>query len=64
MSPTAVDRLEPESTDAQVQAAVSDCIAAEVRNGTEQQQAIAMCHEMMRKKTGRQQPAGGGQPNA
>ena len=49
--PTAVDRLEQGSDEAQVKAAVSDCTAAEVRAGTPQDQAVAMCSEMAKKKT-------------
>lgn len=50
--PTAVDKLSKDSSDAQLKAAVSDCIASEVNRGTDQQQAIAMCSEMAREKTG------------
>lgn len=52
MSPTAVDRLTPDSSDAQIKAAISSCIATEVNAGRPQDQAVAMCHEMSRKKTG------------
>ena len=52
--PTAVDRLTKDSSDAQVKAAVSDCIATEVNNGTEQDQAAAMCYSMAREKTGKE----------
>ena len=52
MSPTAVDKLEKDSTDSAVQAAISDCIATEVRGGRDQKQAVAMCHSMSRAKTG------------
>jgi len=52
MSPTAVDNLEPGSKEGQVKAAISDCIATEIRNGKSQEQAVAMCMEMSRKKTG------------
>ncbi len=51
--PTSVDRLTEGSVDAQVDAAISDCIATEVNAGTPQDQAIAMCHQMVRDKTGR-----------
>jgi len=58
--PTEVDRLENESTDESIQAAISDCIATEVRGGMPQDQAVAACHEMARKKTGgRPAPKGG-----
>ena len=58
--PTAVDRLTKDSDDAQTKAAVSDCIATEVRGGRDQQQAIAMCHEMARKRTGKELALAGG----
>jgi len=45
-----LERLEKESTPEATQAAISACIAAEVRGGTEQQQAIAMCHNLAREK--------------
>lgn len=50
--PTAVDKLTRDSSKEQVQAAVSDCIAAEIKAGRDRDQAVAMCHEMARKKTG------------
>lgn len=52
--PTATDRLDNSSSDSQVKAAISSCIADEVKRGRAQDQAIAMCHEMARKKTGRE----------
>ena len=51
--PTAVDKLSKGSSDAQVSAAISDCIATEINAGKERDQAIAMCHEMSRNKTGK-----------
>ena len=51
--PTAVDKLDKGSSHAQIAAAVSDCIATEVRAGREQPQAIAMCYSMARDKTGK-----------
>ena len=55
-----IQRLVKESSEAQVQAAISDCIATEVRGGMPQDQAIAACHEMARKQTGgRPAPPGG-----
>jgi len=47
-----IERLSKDSSDATVQAAISACIAAEVRGGKEQDQAVAMCHGMARDKTG------------
>ena len=51
--PTAVDRLTKKSSDAAIDAAISSCIRTERRSGREQQQAIAMCYSMARKKTGK-----------
>ena len=48
--PTAVDKLGKASSEAQTKAAISDCIASEVRAGRDQQQAIAMCMGMAREK--------------
>ena len=59
--PTEVDKLGGQSKKGQISAAISDCIAAEVRAGTPQDQAIAMCSEMARKKTGGQPPPKGGE---
>lgn len=50
--PTAVDRLTKESSESAIKAAISDCIATEVRAGRDQQQAVAMCMSMAREKTG------------
>lgn len=47
-----IERLSKDSADAQIKAAISSCIATEVRAGTPQDQAVAMCHEMARNKTG------------
>jgi hypothetical protein len=52
--PTAVDKLNRDSSDAQIKAAISDCIATEIHAGREQSQAIAMCHSMARDKTGKE----------
>ena len=46
-----IDRLEPDSGTAANKAAISECVATEVRNGTPQDQAVAMCTDMVRKKT-------------
>ena len=45
-----IERLEKDSSPAATSAAISACIAAEVRGGMEQNQAIAACHEMARGK--------------
>ena len=57
-----IERLEKASSKEQVSAAVSACIAQEVRAGREQDQAVKMCHEMARGKTGGKPaaPEGGG----
>ena len=47
-----MEKLETESSEEQISAAVSACIAMMVREGKEQSQAIAACHEMARGKTG------------
>jgi len=54
--PTAVDSLDKNSTMAQIKAACSECIATEVKAGRKQEQAVAMCYDMARKKTGKQLP--------
>lgn len=53
MSPTPIDKLAQDSSDAQVQAAISECIQMEIHNGREQDQAAGMCYSMARKKTGK-----------
>ena len=45
-----IERLSGDSPPEQVQAAISACIAAEVRGGMDQQQAIAACMGMAREK--------------
>ena len=45
-----MERLEKESTPEATKAAISSCIAMMVREGRDQQQAIAMCHSMAREK--------------
>ena len=52
--PTAVDNLTRDSSDEAVDEAVSSCIASEVRGGRQTDQAVAMCHEMARDKTGKE----------
>ena len=48
-----IQRLDRASSDEQVKAAISSCIANEVNAGRPQDQAIAMCHQMARDKTGK-----------
>lgn len=55
-----IEALGKESKKAQVSAAISACIAQEIRGGTEREQAIAMCHSMARKQTGGRPPEKGG----
>jgi len=59
--PTAVNKLDKGSSDAQIKASISDCIATEVHAGHDQDQAIAMCYSMASKKTGKElsKPKGG-----
>lgn len=45
-----IERLTKASSKAQTQAAISSCIATEVRGGMEQDQAVAACHSMAREK--------------
>jgi hypothetical protein len=48
-----ITRLSPTSPEQQVKAAVSSCIATEVKLGTPQDQAVAMCYSMVKEKTGK-----------
>ncbi len=48
-----MEKLTKESGEAQVKAALSACIAQEIRAGREENQAVAMCHQMVRDKTGK-----------
>ena len=47
-----IEKLGADSSDSQVQAAISACVAQEMRSGKPQDQALAMCHSMIREKTG------------
>jgi hypothetical protein len=47
-----IQALTSTSSDEQIKAAISSCIATEVNGGREQQQAIAMCYSMVSDKTG------------
>jgi hypothetical protein len=53
--PTAVDKLTKDSSADAIKEAVNSCIATEIRGGRERKQAVAMCYNMARKKTGRTQ---------
>ncbi len=54
-----IEVLTKDSSDAQTKAAVSSCIATEVRAGMAQDQAIAACHGMARDKGAPVAPEGG-----
>jgi hypothetical protein len=49
-----VERLDKTSIDEQVKAAMSACIAQEMRNGRTRDQAIEICYSMMRAKIGKE----------
>jgi len=53
MSPTPVDNLTPNSSDEEMDKAVSSCISSEIRRGRAQDQAIAMCIGQANTKTGK-----------
>ena len=48
-----IERLSSGSEDQQVKAAISSCIATEVRAGRSQEEAAGMCYGMARDKTGK-----------
>ena len=54
-----IERLSKDSEKAQISAAVSACIAREVRAGKTQDEAAGMCYGMVRDKTGGQPPKEG-----
>lgn len=54
-----IKSLDKGSGKSQTQAAISACIQREINNGRERDEAIAMCHEMARGKTGGSPPEGG-----
>ena len=49
-----IEALERSSSEAQIQASISACIATEIRAGRDKDQAIAMCYSMAREKTGKE----------
>lgn len=51
--PTAVDKLTKDSSPDATREAISSCIATEIRGGRERDQAVAMCYNMAREKTGK-----------
>jgi hypothetical protein len=53
--PTGVDRLTKESSQGQIDAAISDCIAYHMDvEGITQEQAAGKCYGMARNKTGKE----------
>lgn len=52
--PRATENLTKQSSDDAVQKAISSCISTQMGEGMKQEQAIAMCHQEARDKTGRQ----------
>lgn len=52
--PRATESLTKESSDDATQGAISSCISTQVGEGMKQEQAIAMCHQEARDKTGKQ----------
>jgi hypothetical protein len=58
--PRSIERLAPTSEDAQITAAISECIAYCIKNeGLTQQQAAGKCYGMAREKTKKQLGQGG-----
>ena len=51
--PTAVDKLTKNSSVEEISDAVSSCIATEIKSGRKRDQAVAMCYDMARAKTGK-----------
>ena len=49
-----IKKLAKDSESPQTKAALSACIAEEIRNGTEPDQAQAMCYQMVKDKTGKE----------
>ncbi|GAH64794.1 unnamed protein product [marine sediment metagenome] len=58
--PTMAEGLTPQSSDAQIKAAISATIALLVREGREQDQAIAIAYSQARKATGKELAPRGG----
>lgn len=49
-----IEALDKASSDAQAKAAISSCIATEIKAGRDPDQAKAMCYEMVRSKTSKE----------
>jgi len=58
--PTMAEGLTPDSSDSQIKAAISDTIAQLVREGREQEEAVAIAYSQAEKATGKTFPRGGG----
>jgi cytochrome c551/c552 len=52
--PRATENLTTTSSDNEVKLAISSCISTQMGEGMPQEQAIAMCHQEARDKTGKQ----------
>ena len=52
--PRATENLSKDSSDDATKAAISSCISTQVGEGMKQEQAIAMCHQEARDKTGKE----------
>ena len=55
-----IEALTIESSEEQKKAALSSCIATEVKNGTPQDQAVAMCNRIVEERTGKKNIQTGG----
>lgn len=54
--PTTAEQLTPDSSPDSIKGAISSCISQMVHEGRKQEQAIAMCHSMARKSSGKGLP--------
>ena len=52
--PRATENLTKDSSDKATKAAISSCISTQMHEGMPQEQAIAMCHQEARDKTGKE----------
>ena len=51
--PTAAEKLTKDSSPDAIKSAISSCISQMVDEGRKQEQAVAICHSMARKATGK-----------
>ena len=51
--PTPADNLNPNSTEEEIKAAISNTIAQLIREGRDKDQAVAMAFDMVKRKTGK-----------